>query len=100
MGPQSPQYPDWLARFDAESQAATWVREHTPENEVVTSDNLPMLYLYSRRETEMCDFDECVKKGVMYYANTEVVYFPLPAKTVFQTPYHGVEVLDIQSVRY
>ena len=91
--------PDWLVRFDAERQAALWVREHTPENEVVTGDNLPMLYLYSNRETEMCDFDECVKKGIRYYVNTEVVYVPLRAKTMFQAPYHGVEVLDIQSLR-
>ncbi len=91
--------PDWLVRFDAERQAALWVREHTPENEVVTGDNLPMLYLYSHRKTEMCDFDECVKKGIRYYVNTEVVYVPLRVKTMFQAPYHGVEVLDIQSLR-
>ena len=100
MSPSSFGYPNWLVRFDAERQAALWVREHTPENEVVTGDNLPMLYLYSHRATEMCDFDECVQKGIRYYVNTEVVYFPLRAKTAFQAPYHGVEVFDIQSVRH
>jgi hypothetical protein len=96
-GPNSSQYPDWLLSFNAQQQAAMWVRDHTAANEVITGDNLPLLYLYAGRQTEMCGVEECVKKGVRYYVVADGRLVRIPGKTVFQPGYPGVEVVDMKS---
>ncbi len=98
-GPNSPQYPDWVRHFDSARQAAAWVGEHTAESEIVTGDNLPQLYLFSQRRTELCKFEECVNKGIRYYVNTRDVTVPIPARRAFGAGYHGVDVWDIRSAR-
>ena len=94
--PGSDQYPDWLRRFNATQQASKWIHDHTSESEVISGDNLPMLYLYSGRDTEMCDFNECVKRGVRYYLKSQDKDVPIPATIAFRSNFHGIEVLDIK----
>jgi hypothetical protein len=94
--PTSPLHPDWLRQFNAGRQAAEWVRDHTPENEVIAGDNLPFIYLYSSRRTEMCRYRECENKGVRYYVVTGEGEGTPPGNTIFQTTYAGAGVVDIQ----
>jgi len=89
-------HPDWLRAFNASRKAAEWVRDHTSDAEVVTGENLPAIYLYSHRDVDVCGADDCAKKRIRYFVKTgENALVPLPAETVFQTNYHGIEVLDM-----
>ncbi len=65
------QHPDWLRRFDANRRAALWIRDHTSPNEVVTGDNLTLIYLTADRKTDKCEVGECPKRGIRYYLKSE-----------------------------
>jgi hypothetical protein len=89
-------YPDWLRTFNASRQAAEWVRDNTSDAEVVTGENLPALYLYSRRHVDACGPDDCAKKGIRYFVETGGdVPVPLPSEIVLRTTCYGVKVLDM-----
>ncbi len=89
-------HPDWLRTFNASREAAEWVRDHTSDAEVVTGENLPAIYLYSRRHVDACGPGDCAKKGIRYFVKTgDYALVPLPSETVFRTTCHGVEVLDM-----
>lgn len=95
--PDSLQCPDWLRKFNATKQAADWAREHTSDKQVITSDNPSMIYLYSDRTTDMCRVDECSKKGISYYVNTQLTDLPTAWKVVFRPDKYPVEVRDIRA---
>jgi hypothetical protein len=97
--PGSSEHPDWLLQFDANRQAVTWIRDHTPEHEVVSGENLPMLYLYSHRQTQVCRLEECAADGIRYYFN-QGLDIPSSAVVVFKAPYRGIKVLDIQPAKH
>lgn len=97
QNPASDQHPDWLRRFNATQEAGKWIHDHTAEKEIISGDNLPMLYLYAGRDTEMCDFGDCLKNGVRYYLKSQDKPLPIPATLAFRSNYHGIEVLDIGS---
>jgi len=83
------QHPDWLRRFNATVQAGQWIQEHTSPSEIVSGDNLPMTYLYARRETDVCGaeggIDECSTKGIRFYLQTSDTLLPSSAKPVFRS---------------
>jgi hypothetical protein len=64
-------HPDWLHRFDANRRAALWIRGHTAKDEVVTGDNVTLLYLTADRTTDKCEVAECAKRGIRYYLKSE-----------------------------
>jgi hypothetical protein len=90
------EYPDWVRQFEANRQAAEWIREHVPENEVVAGGNPPFIYLFSGRQTDMCMPPQCAKMGIRYYLRTGDEEVSVPASPVFTPNYHGVAVLDLQ----
>src|SRR4029077_17381205 len=91
-GPGSPEYPEWLANFNAERQAALWVRDHTTPNEIVAGDYLPLIYLYSERRAEACDVSDCVNKGIRYRVQFDSIQ-SLNGKIVFES--RGKRVLEL-----
>ena len=92
-GPGSSEYPEWLVNFNAERQAAVWVRDHTTPNEIVAADYLPLTYLYSERKTDSCDFRDCENKGIRYRIQFDSIQ-SLNGKTVFES--HGKRVLELR----
>lgn len=97
--PETLQYPKWLRDFNSFQQAASWVRDHTADNEVITSDNLPATYLYTQRKTAMCELDECAQVGVRYYLGTEGLDLSIPTRVAFATASYNIQVLDISNPR-
>lgn len=93
--PKSYEHPHWLRDFNAFQEAANWVHEHTPANEVITGDNLPTTYLYTQRKTSMCIAEKCPQEGIRYYISTEGIDLSIPSKVVFPTESFGIKVLDI-----
>lgn len=91
--PEQPGYPDWLVQFNAERQAALWIRDHTKPDEIVSGDNLPLLYLYSDRLTENCRAVECAKNGIRLRFESEGIP-DAAGETVFET--HGITVFEMQ----
>jgi len=88
----SSEYPEWLVNFNAERQAAVWVRDHTTPNEIIAGDNLPLIYLYSERRTEICDFRDCANEGIRYRSQFDTVQ-GFDGKIVFES--HGKRILEL-----
>lgn len=96
--PNSPGYPPWVRSFDDIQMAATWIREHTGENEVIVSDDAPLLYLYTNRATSQCSYNECAKEGIRYLVDISGGEVPGSAPTVYKVS-HYVRVFDIRGRR-
>ena len=93
--PSSSGYPGWVRDFNAFRESAAWMENHTAEDEIVSGDNFPTTYLYSRRLTDMCNPAECAKKGIRYYLRTEGEDIAVPSRTAFQSKVLYVNVLDL-----
>jgi hypothetical protein len=91
-GPGSSEYPEWLVNFNAERQAALWLRDHTPPNEIIAGDNLPLIYFYSGRMTDACDLGDCANRGIRYRAQFTSVQ-SLGGRVVFES--HGKRILEL-----
>jgi hypothetical protein len=90
-------HPDWLRKFEASKAAADWLRANTPENEVMTGDNLPMTYLYTGRKTDKCNIKECRQQGIRFYLRQQDI-FDFPAQVIrYQSPvYNQVRVAELK----
>ena len=95
-GPQSSEYPEWLVNFNAERGAALWLRDHTSADEIIAGDNLPLIYLYSGRMTDACDFGDCANGRGRYRAQFTSIQ-SLEGKVVFES--HGKRVLELDPTR-
>jgi hypothetical protein len=90
--------PPVIQTFAAVEEVMEWVRTHTPETEVLTTNNLPLVHIYSGRKTIVCTLLDCPAQGVRYFVNVA----PLtqkPDKTigriVFQSEHSSLYVLEI-----
>ena len=92
----SPEYPEWLANFNAERQAAVLVWDHTTPNEIVAGGYSPLIYLYSERRTEACEFRDCANEGIRYRVQFDSIQ-SLNGKVVFES--HGKRVLELDPAK-
>jgi hypothetical protein len=88
-------HPDWLRRFDANRRAALWIRDHTAKDEVVTGDNLALLYLTADRKTDKCEVKECQKRGIRYYLKSEDGAEFKKDQIRFESGYPFIQVAEI-----
>lgn len=90
--------PPVIQTFAAIGEILHWVRTHTAETEVVTTDNLPLVYIYSHRKTIVCPLADCPAQGVRYFVNVAPltpVPRTIPGKIVFQPNHSSLYVFEM-----
>lgn len=95
-GPTSWRYPACVREFQANKEAAEWIRSHVPPNEVVAGGNPAFVYLFSGHQTALCGAPQCAKAGIRYYMTTDDEQVSVPAVSVFTPNYHEISILELQ----
>ncbi len=90
--------PPVIQTFAAAQEVMEWVRTHTSETEVLTTNNLPLVHIYSRRKTITCALPDCPAQGVRYFVNVAPLT-PVPGmiagKIVFQPAHSSLYVFEL-----
>lgn len=81
--PTPAEYLPWRAIFDENKAVLDWLREKTPEDAVIASENPALIHLYTGRKTLAGDragerWDDWKRLGVRYMARLSVYQIPEP----------------------
>ncbi|HND20045.1 MAG TPA: hypothetical protein PLB18_11760, partial [Acidobacteriota bacterium] len=90
--------PPVIQTFAAIEEVMQWVKTHTAETEVLTSNNLPLVHLYGHRKTMICPLADCPAQGVHYFVNVAPlapVPTMIPGKIVFQPKHSSLYVFEM-----
>ncbi|HNJ42596.1 MAG TPA: hypothetical protein PKZ53_19060, partial [Acidobacteriota bacterium] len=90
--------PPVIQTFAAAEEVMEWVRTHTSETEILTTNNLPLVHIYSGRKTIACTLPDCPAQGVRYFVNVAPltpVPSMIPGKIVFQPNHSSLYVFEI-----
>jgi len=78
------EYLPWQAIFDEHRAALDWIRERTPEDAVIASDNSAMVYIYTGRKSVAIDdpagnWENWKQLNVRYMARLSIYTVPDPS---------------------
>ncbi len=82
--PSPAEYLPWQAIFDEHRAELDWIRERTPEDAVIASDNSAMVYLYTGRKSVAIDnppgnWENWKQFNVRYMARLSIYTVPNPS---------------------
>src|SRR5262249_16017912 len=74
---------DWIVNFEEHKAMLDWTRAHTSKENAVTTDNPPLIFLYTGLKSVAIDgpeenWERCKRLGVRYMARTSLKGTPIP----------------------